>query len=123
MCASSRMVVRLPYSLRNTNYRNGSPMLRVSSESDKNAHTIKLEGKIIGLWVDELHSVWRSVAPELQGRQLYLDVRGLSFVDARGKLLLREIYQATNASFLADSPLTKRFVQDAMQGFPETAKK
>jgi hypothetical protein len=97
-------------------------MLKISVHSDTDAHTVKLEGKIIGVWVDELDAVWRSLGPELHGMQLCLDVRGVSFVDARGKLLLREMHQVANASFLADSPLTRRFAQDAMQRVSETAK-
>jgi ABC-type transporter Mla MlaB component len=97
-------------------------MFKISVHSDTDAHTIKLEGKIMGVWVDELNAVWRSLGPELHATQLCLDVRGVSFVDARGKLLLREMHQAANASFLADSPLTRRFAQDAMQRVSETAK-
>jgi len=43
----------------------------------------------------------------------------VSFVDASGNKLLREIYQKNSARFLADTPLTQYFAETAMQR-PET---
>jgi hypothetical protein len=50
---------------------------------------------------------------------LHLDLRGVAFVDAKGRQLLREIYQKTNACFLADSSLTRYFADEAMQQSPK----
>jgi hypothetical protein len=40
-----------------------------------------------------------------------MDLRGVTFVDARGTEMLREIQQASGAEVLADSPLTKYFAE------------
>jgi anti-anti-sigma regulatory factor len=90
-------------------------MLRITIQEGEWAQTIKLEGKITGPWVEEFNRTWHSLAPSLGSKRLYLDLRGVVFVDAKGKQLLREIYQRTNASFLVDSPLTQYFADDAMQ--------
>jgi hypothetical protein len=94
-------------------------MLRITVQEGARAQTIKLEGKIVGPWVEEFSRTWHSLAPSLGSKQLHLDLCGVAFVDANGKQLLREIYQRTNASFLADSPLTQYFADDAMQRSPK----
>jgi anti-anti-sigma regulatory factor len=84
-------------------------MLRITIQDDAHHPTLKLEGKLVGLWVDELRRACQSWLPALGGRSLRLDMRGVSFVDAEGQQLLREIYEKTAATFLADSPLTAYF--------------
>jgi len=90
-------------------------MLRITIQDEAQNPTIKLEGKVVGPWVEELRRSWQSFAPALGARELLLDLRGVSFVDAKGRQLLRDIYQKTSAHFLADSPLTNYFVDLAMQ--------
>ena len=84
-------------------------MLRITIQDEAQSPTIKLEGKIVGPWVLELRRTWQSFAPSLGSRELSLDLRGVNFVDAEGRKLLREIYQESSAHFLADSPLTAYF--------------
>lgn len=90
-------------------------MLRITVHESSKAQTVQLEGKIAGPWVEEFSRTWRSLAPSLGSKELHLDLRGVTFVDAKGRQLLREIYQKTGASFLADSPLTQYFAEDARQ--------
>ena len=90
-------------------------MLRITVHENERTQTIQLEGKIAGPWVDEFSNTWRSLAPSLGSRELRLDLRGVAFIDAEGKRLLRHIYRKSRASFLADSPLTRYFADEAMQ--------
>ena len=90
-------------------------MLKITVQEDEGAQTIKLEGKIVGPWVEEVNRTWSSLVPSLSSKQLHLDLCGVAFVDAKGRELLREIYQKANVRFLADSPLTRYFADDAMQ--------
>lgn len=94
-------------------------MLRITVEEREETETIKLEGKIAGLWVEELNRTWHALTPSLGRKQLELDMRGVGFVDNRGRQLLREIYQQTNACFLADSPLMQYFANEAMRQSPK----
>jgi hypothetical protein len=94
-------------------------MLRITVQEGEGAQFIVLEGKIVGPWVEEFNRTWRSLASSLGSKQLHLDLRGVVSVDAKGKQLLREIYRKTNARFLADSPLTRYFADDAMQQSPK----
>jgi anti-anti-sigma regulatory factor len=95
-------------------------MLRITHHGDAAKQTIQLEGKIAGPWVEEFRTIWNSLAASLDSRQLYVDLRGVAFVDAKGRQLLREIYQKAKASFVSDSPLTRYYAEEAMQKSPET---
>src|SRR5258708_27166733 len=88
-------------------------MLRITVYNGEKVQTILLEGKISGLWVDELVRTWHNLAPALGTKKLQLDLRSVDFVDDKGSKLLRDIYRETNASFLTDSPLTQYFADAA----------
>jgi len=97
-------------------------MLRITIQDGEKNQTIKLEGKIAGAWVEEFERTYQSVVPSLGARELHLDLRGVGFVDTKGRSLLHEIYRKTNARFLADSPLTRYFVEDAMREYEKNGK-
>jgi hypothetical protein len=90
-------------------------MLRITVQDGETNQTIKLEGKIVGPWVEEFERTYQAMMPLLGSKELHLDLRGVRFVDNKGRCLLREIYRKTNARFFADSPLTRYFVEDAMR--------
>jgi anti-anti-sigma regulatory factor len=92
-------------------------MLKITIHENERDQTIQLEGKIAGPWVEEFDRTWHSLAP-FGSKKLHLDLRGVAFVDVKGRQLLREIYQETNAGFLTDSPLTRYFADDAMRQSP-----
>jgi ABC-type transporter Mla MlaB component len=73
--------------------------------------TVRLEGKVVGPWVEECDRAWQGVRAELGSKKLRLDLCGLSFMDAKGTALLREIYRTSRAEILADTPLTKYFAE------------
>jgi hypothetical protein len=81
---------------------------------------IKLEGRLSGPWVGELDRTWRSIVPRLAARKVSLDLRAVASVDADGRRLLREIYQKGGAAFLADTPLTRYFVEQATRNGRES---
>jgi hypothetical protein len=97
-------------------------MLRITIHETAKGQTIQLEGKIAGPWVEVFNRTWHSLGPSLGSGELHLDLRGVAFVDTNGRKLLREIYQKTNACFLADSPLTQYFADDARRRSPKHGK-
>jgi hypothetical protein len=86
-------------------------VLRISVESADSWVAMRLEGKVIGPWVEECHRAWESIRADLGSKQLRVDMRGVTFVNGRGTAMLREIQQASGAEVLADSPLTKYFAE------------
>lgn len=67
-------------------------MLRITETSrNEAAITFKLEGKVLAPWLDELrNSCTQAMCPS---RQICLDLAAVSFVDAAGAQLLRELIQ------------------------------
>lgn len=89
-------------------------MIRISKhESGHDVLILKVEGKVIGAWTTELQRVWASLHPSLGPRKLCIDICGVTYLDDQGLQLLKEIFRATGAIILADSPLTKQFADQA----------
>ena len=93
----------------------------IQMEAAKSA-TLKIEGRVVGPMVPELHRAWQDLAASLGSRKLSVDLRGITFIDAAGRNILAEIHGKTNANFLADTPMTKYFAAEAMQGIRTNAK-
>jgi hypothetical protein len=67
----------------------GLPMLKISvSEQDPSCRIIKLEGKLLQAWVDEVR---RFCVEAEDGSLPSLDLSGLSFVDRRGAEMLQQL--------------------------------
>jgi len=84
-------------------------------QSDGDGITMKIEGKIAGPNVSALNQAWLVLAPSLGQRKLLVDLRGVTHVDGTGRDLLAEIHDRTGAEFVADTPLTKYFAEEAQQ--------
>ena len=72
---------------------------------------MKLEGKMVGPWVTECRRAWLALEPPLTTKRLSIDLCGVTFVDESVLELLREIYNATRADFVSNSPLTRHFAE------------
>lgn len=65
-------------------------MLRISFvESSREASKLRLEGRVIGPWVDELSRLCATLLNERTA--VTLDLSGVSFVDGEGLALFREL--------------------------------
>jgi hypothetical protein len=88
-------------------------VLRITFQEKPGAMSMKLEGRIAGQGTAEFERAWNTVEPSLGSRRVLVDLCGVTFLDAGGRQLLRNIYQKTGAEFLADTPLTKYFAEEA----------
>jgi hypothetical protein len=95
-------------------------MLRISIQNSADAATLKFEGKLVGLWVQELNRLWRDFEPTLGMKKLRLDMRDMTFVDEKGTKALRKIFHSTDTEILADTPLTRHFAEEAMRKMSQT---
>jgi len=81
-------------------------MLRITIDQEADAVALRLEGKLIGAWVQEVRNVWsrvRTTRPE----RVSVSLTEISSVDALGRRLLLEIHSAggvlTGSGLLAKS--------------------
>src|ERR1700722_13309696 len=65
-------------------------MLRITTEKKRGKTVLSVEGRLAGPWVEALEQCWRTRAPE---EKFSVDLCGVSFIDAAGKTLLKEIHQ------------------------------
>jgi hypothetical protein len=69
-----------------------SAMLRITKIHDSHGTALKLEGKLIGPWADELRTACAELAA--QNRSLHLDLTDVSYVDRAGAQLLEDLRAA-----------------------------
>lgn len=75
--------------------------------------TLRLEGRATGSWVPDLQKAWQQIASSLGTRKLRVDLNDVTHMDRDAKALLAEIYKTTKVEFLANTPLTKHFAEEA----------
>ena len=64
-------------------------MLRIDRIEDGNMALLKLEGRVIGAWVDEVRRSCRDALG--RSAAVTIDLGAVSFVDSEGIVLLREL--------------------------------
>jgi anti-anti-sigma regulatory factor len=90
--------------------------MRITIHETDKIVTLKIEGRVVDLLTSELNRSWQELAPSLGSKKLSVDLRGVTFMDSAGRHLLAQIHAKTGAEFLADTPMTKYFAEEAMQG-------
>jgi hypothetical protein len=88
-------------------------VLRITINEEAAKVMLKVEGRIVGPWTAELDRIWQSLGPSLDGRKLAVDLRGVSYIDHKGREILAEMCRNTGAQFQTDTPLTEYFAQEA----------
>jgi len=77
-------------------------MLKISQAGKANhSVTLKLEGRVVGPWVGELHQVCETLLTE--GRALKLDLAEVTFADASGVAVLSN-FKSRGVRFTRCSP-------------------
>jgi len=87
----------------------------IHDHPEGDAVTLRIEGKLVGAHVSELHRAWQELGASLGTRRLFVDLRGLMHIDEAGRNLLANMHNTRKAEFLADTPLTKYFAEQARQ--------
>lgn len=89
-------------------------MLRITVKNESLTTTLKLEGKIMGPWVEELEKCWRGLKP-LNGTLLWVDLDGVTFVDPNGEKLLKLMF-LDGVEFRAAGVMTRHIVETIKRG-------
>ena len=87
-------------------------MLRIHVENESEAVRLRLEGKLIHPWVDELFTVWMDLSPCLPRHWgVHVDLSEVSFVDARGKAVLVAMRRA-GCSLQGPTPFIEAVIEE-----------
>jgi hypothetical protein len=67
-------------------------MLRIHIKEERGSATLRLEGALVGPWVEELERCWQAtlVAPA----QILVDLAAVRSIDANGRILLEQMHAA-----------------------------
>jgi outer membrane protein len=84
------------------------PMLRITTEKKRGKTVLSVEGRLAGQWVAALEQCWRERVPD---EKFCVDLCGVSFIDAAGKVLLKEIHQQ-GGKLVAEGCLNQAIVQE-----------
>ena len=93
----------------------GEHTLRISINPSEQGTVIKLEGRVAGPWVGELSRTFKEQAPLLDRRKLILDLRDITFSDAAGTQVLKDIYTQSGAELVAGNPWTQFLAEQIMR--------
>lgn len=87
-------------------------MLRITTEKKRGRTILSVEGKLAGPWVAALEQCWKERA---QGEKYSVDLCGVSFIDAAGRVLLKEIHRQ-GGKLAAEGCLNQAIVQEIEGG-------
>ena len=87
--------------------------MRITIHEEPQTSTLTLEGRVAGPLVDELVRVSRSLAASIGSKKLLVDLCGVTHMDLNGRQVLADLHRSTGADFVADTPMTKYFAEEA----------
>ena len=85
-------------------------MLKISIIDSKTQRRLVVEGKLIAPWTAELHSAWRKATTDLNGRELVVDVKGVTAITEDGEKVLMEQMKA-GVRFRSSGVFTKQVLK------------
>jgi hypothetical protein len=66
-------------------FRNKPNMFKISTIDTPSQRTLVVEGTLIGSWVAELRTTWKTASHELNGRKLVIDLGNLTVISIEGE--------------------------------------
>jgi outer membrane protein len=90
-------------------------MLRITTEKKRGKISLSVEGRLAGPWVAALEQCWRELHAASPSEKFHINLCGVSFIDAAGKVLLMEIYRQ-GGRLVAEGCLNQAIVQEIEAG-------
>src|SRR5216684_792663 len=86
-------------------------MLRITTEKRRGKIFLSVEGKLTGPWVATLEQCWRELSAASPREKFHVNLCGVSFIDAGGKVLLKEIHRQ-GGQLIAEGCLNQAIVHE-----------
>ena len=90
-------------------------MLRVRIEKSPRETLLRLDGRLAGLWVDELARCWAGLRAEDHAAPIRVDLEGVTFVSPAGKALLVRLHHE-GALLTARMCMTTAILEEIVNG-------
>ena len=88
-------------------------MLRITTEKKRGKTVLGVEGRLAGPWVGALEQCWRELHAGSPQEKFYIDLCGVSFIDATGKMLLKEMHRQ-GGQLVAEGCLNQAVVREIL---------
>ncbi|HEY1233432.1 MAG TPA: hypothetical protein VGH22_08645 [Candidatus Binatia bacterium] len=88
-------------------------MLRITTRVEPTTTVLELEGKLAGLWTEELQRCWEKWL--IENRPIKVVLKGVSFIDLPGKMLLVRIYR-TGTALEGEGCMTRAIIEAITAG-------
>ena len=89
-------------------------MLRITTQKKRGKTVLSIEGRLAGPLVGTLEQCWRELRAASPDEKLHLNLCGVSFIDAAGRVLLKEIYRQ-GGELVAEGCLNQAIVDDIVR--------
>src|SRR5713101_5414632 len=86
-------------------------MLRITTEKKRGKVLLSVEGRLGGQWVAALEQCWRESHAASPREKFLVNLCGVSFIDAAGKVLLKEIHRQ-GGQLVAEGCLNQAIVRE-----------
>lgn len=86
-------------------------MLRITTEKKRTKTVLSVEGRLVGPLVSTLEQCWRELKRASPQEKFYVNLCGVSFIDAAGKVLLKEMHRQ-GGQLVADGCLNQAIVKE-----------
>ncbi len=86
-------------------------MLRITTEKKRGKTFLSVEGRLAGPWVGTLEQCWRELHATSPSEKFHVNLCGVSFIDAAGKVLLKEIHRQ-GGQLIAEGCLNQAIVDE-----------
>jgi len=91
-------------------FRNKSNMFKISTIDTTSQRTLVVEGTLIGSWVAELRTTWRTACQELGGRKLGIDLGNVTVISIEGEDAILDLMRE-GAKFSRGGILTRHVLK------------
>ena len=88
-------------------------MLKITIQTGATGTIFELEGKLAGLWVQELQTCWRQAA--IGDQQVRLVLNAVTFIDGSGIKLLADMHQQ-GVVLAAEGFMMKAVIEEIIRG-------
>jgi hypothetical protein len=85
-------------------------MFKISIIDNRSQRRLKVEGRLIEPWVEELRTTWKNASRDLDGRRLVVDVGSLTVISREGEDAMFDLMKE-GAKFACEGVLTRHVLK------------